>query len=50
MTNSIITTVVEVTKNIHHSYNGLMTANDTSFYVKRKTLTGYDVLVYVKMS
>jgi len=31
MTNSISTTVVEVTKNIHntswHSYNGIMTAN-----------------------
>jgi len=25
MTNSISTTVVEVTKNIRHSYNGLMT-------------------------
>jgi len=27
MTNSISTTVVEVKKNIHDSYNGLMTAN-----------------------
>jgi len=27
MTNSMFTTVVEVTKNIHNSYNGLMTAN-----------------------
>jgi len=27
MTNSVCTTVVEVTKNMHDSYNGLMTAN-----------------------
>jgi len=27
MTNSISTIVVEVTKNIHDSYNGFMTAN-----------------------
>jgi len=33
MTNSISTTVVEVTKNIHHTVNGLMTANVKTNYM-----------------
>jgi len=34
MTNSIGTTVVEVTKNIHDSYNGPMTANVKANHIK----------------
>jgi len=55
MTNSISTAVVEVTKNIHDSYNDLITANVKVVLilcqvVMTKTLTGYDVIVYIKMS
>jgi len=54
MTNSISTTVVEVTKNFPDSYNGLMTASVKANHilcqvVMTKTLTGYDVMVYVKV-
>jgi len=59
MTNSINTTVVEVMKNTHDSYNGLMTANVKANHMTvllhfmssfHEILTGYDVMVNVKMS
>jgi len=46
MTNSISTTVVEVTKNIHDTAN--VKAIILCPVVMTKTLTGYDILVYVK--
>jgi len=61
MTNSISTTLVEVTNNIHvtiimASWQPMSKPNTWQFnlilchVVMTKTLTGYDVMVYVKMS
>jgi len=61
MTNSISTTVVEVTKNIHDtvrmaSWQPMSKPTTWQFnlilsqVVMTKALTGYDVMVYVKVS
>jgi len=61
MTNSISTTVVEVTKNIHDtvimaSWQSMSMPTTWQFnlilcqVVMTKTVIGYDVMVYVKMS
>jgi len=61
MTNSISTAVVEVTKNIHDtvimaSWQPMPKPTTWQFnlilcqVVMTKTLTGYDVIVYVKVS
>jgi len=52
MTNSISTTVVELTKNIHDSYNASWQpmSKPTTWQFNFILCQGYDVSVYVKMS